>query len=66
MEVQEEGDAYLIMIRSHCCMAETNTALQISYPPIQIFFLKKKGPGGLFKAQTAGPNPRVSASVGLQ
>ena len=48
-----------------CGRNQHNVVNQLSSNP-DFFFKKKEGPGGLFKAQTAGPTPRVSDSVGLQ
>ena len=31
-EAQEEGDGFIIMTDLHCYMAETNTALESSFP----------------------------------
>ena len=32
---QEGGDMSILMADSHCCMAETNTAMKSNYPPIK-------------------------------
>ena len=34
-EVQEEGDMYILIADSHCCIAKTNTTFLSSYTPIR-------------------------------
>ena len=36
-EAEEGGDICILTADSRCCMAETNTTLQISYPPNENF-----------------------------
>ena len=40
-EAQEGGDTCIIIADSHCCIAETNTALQSSYTPIKYININK-------------------------
>ena len=34
-EVQEEGDIYMLIADSHCCIAKTNTPFLSNYTPIR-------------------------------
>ena len=34
-EVQEEGDKYILIADSHCCIAKTNTTFLSNYTPIR-------------------------------